>query len=222
MSYNRQILVIGLLCFLLVARAAAQDFTSNLNYAGGFDIYGYQPVPQVNGFDYYFTPGLIDTSLAGKTVEVTGISITVSGQSLGDVANWDLEAFIGPTDSGLPTGQFTQTHVDPVAGYPITSPVYYHINTQETQFTTSYQLPADGTSDISLTDGLHAKLFFWTADNRDCDISFNSSTMSITGVVVPEPTTASTLLIGAAGTLIRRRRKQADKGSGIFDAINNK
>jgi hypothetical protein len=209
-------LTIGLVCFVLVASSAApadeQTFTTNLSYSGGFHIYGYPPVPQVDGFDYYFTPDLLDTSLAGQTVEVTGISITVSGQSLGDVVNWDLEAFIGPTDSGLPTGQFIQTLVDPVAGYPVTSPVYYHLTTQETQFTTSYQFPTDETSDIDLVDGLHTSLFFWTADNRDCDISFDSSTLSITGVIVPEPATGSTLLIVAAAVLMRRRRSGKCRG----------
>jgi hypothetical protein len=196
--------------FLLVIAAApsvgAAPFETNIEFAGGFHIYGHQPVPQTNGFDYYFTPVHIDATLAGKLVRVTEIQLTVVGQNNGSVVNWDLETFVGPSDFGLPQGQFIQTHVDPVAGYLREAPISQRSTVQSVSFSLDYTFPIGSVPLLELNDGLHTQLFFWTADNRNCNVSFDSVMMTIAGDAIPEPTGTSVVVGFTCAAMLRRRR----------------
>ena len=200
-------------CFLAITVGApalvlASPFVTNANYAGGFHIYGHQPVPQTNGFDYYFTPVYLDSALAGKTIRVTDVEVSVTGQNNGSVVNWDLETFIGPETFGLPEGQFIQTLVDPVDGYPRQAPIWKRSTVQEYTFTLHYFFPNGSVPDLTLSDGLRAQLFFWTADNRNCNISFSSGTVTISGDVVPDPASGSGLFLLLSIPLLRNRHRR--------------
>ncbi len=49
-------IAIALVVVTATKTLAATAFNSTFNYPGGFHIYGHEPVPQVDGFDYFFTP----------------------------------------------------------------------------------------------------------------------------------------------------------------------
>src|SRR3989344_665539 len=123
--YHRMIVSVFAITMLLAVEsnsAFATPFEATYVFRGGFDIYGYPPVPQVNGFDYYFTPLALDTSVLGTGVTISSVEVSSFGNNLGSVINWDWEIHLGSAPFGLPEGQFTQTHIDPVLGYNSSAP----------------------------------------------------------------------------------------------------
>jgi hypothetical protein len=178
-------------------------FSKTFVCSGGFHIYyANPPVPPAHGFDYYFTPVSLDTTLAGSTVRITDLTVSMTGTSYGDIVNWDLETYIGNTTFGLPTGQFTDTSVDPVAGYSHCAPVYWHINPKQVSFTQSISAPGGLTGNFTLNEGLRAQMFFWTADIRNCNVTFDNVTLTVGGEIVsqtPEPSGIIALLCGVGG-----------------------
>ena len=211
----------------------ASPFVANFTFDGGCSIHGYPPVPQINGFDYCFTEVGIDSGLIGEGVSISSIEASVFGSNIGDVVNFDWEIYLGPTSFGLPEGQFTQTHVDPVTGYARTAPTIFHsvigerFDTNDYTFSVSHDFDSNVsggspylsavrnvfTSPFDSTDGLYAQMFFWTGDNRNVNIEFGEVTLTVRGSIanpatVPEPGTLALLSIGLAGIgLLRRRRK---------------
>ena len=207
--------------------AVAAPFETTYTFSGGFNIYGYPPVPQVNGFDYYFTPVALNTSLLGTGATISSVEVSSFGHNNGDVINFDWEIFLGPSSFGLPEGQFTQTHVDPVSGYSRTAPTQVQFvigsqaDTQSYQFSGNYNFGTNAitatpylallknasTSPMDLTDGLYAQLFFWTGDNRNVNIQFDDVTLTVRGdiqtpVSVPEPSSLLLLSIGVASSIL--------------------
>jgi len=182
-------------------------FEITYNFSGGFNIYAYPPVPQTDGFDYYFTPVQINTSISGKKVKISSITVSFPAVSMGAVVNWDWEVYIGSTSFGLPTGQFIKTIVDPVNGYIKNAPIkilfaegdYSAPNPTNYTFNATYDFNTgtlSGTptprsltqairSDILLNNGLYAQMFLWTADNRNCYISFGAGTLTVKGEIIP-------------------------------------
>ena len=220
---------IALFSLIVISQASAAAFQSVFHFSGGFDIKGYTPVPQINGFDYYFTPVSLDSLILGQQCTIDSVEVSMFGTNLGNVVNWDLEVNLGPTSFGLPSGQFTQTHVDPVSGYSRTAPTQYHmsfgtpVDSQSYQFDTTYdfqsiqaiaspflgQVKKALTSTYDLSQGLDAQLFFWTADNRNSQFQFGDVTLTVNGTIVPEPATLTLALIAipkrSTGTLIASR-----------------
>ena len=183
--------------------SADSPFEVTLKFAGGFHIYGWPPVPQVDGFDYYFTPVGVDTCVRGQGVSITSVEVESFGTNGGDVVNWDWEIHVGAADFGLPAGQFVKTTVDPVSGYSRIAPTQVlfaignKVDSQSYPFSGSYdfttdtiqaspylaQLKAAFTSPANMLNGLHAQLFFWTADNRNCYIDFGDITLTVRGTI---------------------------------------
>jgi len=208
-----QILIIAFIfsCFIPTVGNCI-PFEVTFKFDGGFHIYGQEPVPQINGFDYYFTPLALDVSLLGNGVTISNINVLAPGTSQGSVINFDWEVYLGPSSFGLPEGQFIATHVDPVSGYVRTAPTqlqfvdgvlfaqgdyifsgnYDFITNTMTATPSLGILKNASTSEMDLPDGLYAQLFFWTADNRNCYISFGEVTLTVRGDIsnpVPEPST---------------------------------
>jgi hypothetical protein len=148
--------------------------------------------------------------LIGKGVTITNIDVSVSGTSIGSVINWDWEVHLGTSPFGLPEGQFDTTHVDPVSGYTRVAPTQLQFVVgappspigSEYTFSGSYDfltgtmtaMPLLGslknasTTEMNLTDGLYAQLFFWTGDNRNCHILFENPTLTVHGKMrIPTP-----------------------------------
>jgi hypothetical protein len=232
--------VVGLALVVgLADRASAVVLTYQWN--DQFYIYGQRPDPHVNGFDYWFSTEKLDSSLAGAVLRIDKIRVTAPGTNLGDVVNFNIEVMLDGIDMTLPEGQFIATHVDPVAGYNFNMPVYYNVEMGwawenfpnhnnyvfdvtrdfESGTTTAYpHYAADiqARSDVTLQDGLHAQLFFWTGDNRNCRLEFPGATLEVTATVLSAPPTAipepGSLLVwsvvGAMGVCVGwwRRRKQ--------------
>jgi len=176
------------------------DFEVTFTLPGG-SIFGYLPVPQVDGFDYYFTPVMLNTAILGDGVTIESVEVSAFGQNNGDVVNFDWEVHIGPTSFGLPEGQFIQTLVDPIGGYARIAPTQFRfvignqVDNQSYQFsgqhdfvsgiTTAnpyYSLVQQAvTSPMNLTDGLYAQIFLWTADNRNSKIDFGQISLTVRG-----------------------------------------
>jgi len=71
------------------------------------------------------------------------------------------------------------------------------------------------TSEVDLPSGLYAQLFFWTADNRNCYISFQDVTLKVRGDIrnpVPEPSTILLVGFGLVGVwgMSRKGRGRRD------------
>jgi hypothetical protein len=186
---------------------ALTDFGPTFNYSvpdgfnAGGNIYGHMPVPQTNGFDYYFTPLKLDTSVLGEGVTVESIEVSAAGTNNGEVVNFDWEVHIGPASFGLPEGQFTKTLTDPVSGYTRTAPTQFRVaignqvDNQNYNFSAShdfatgtttanpyYSVVHDAfTAPMDLADGLYAQVFLWTADNRNSQIDFGDITLTVRG-----------------------------------------
>jgi hypothetical protein len=157
---------------------------STITLEGKFRIYGHEPIPQVNGFDYYFSPVALDPALRGKKIRVSRVEVSVSGKSNGAVVNWDIEIFAGPSSFGLPVGQFVQTRPDPVSAYKRTAPVHTRLSTQKETFITSVSLPLESQRDVILDEGLRAQVFLWTADNRNCNLDISNVSLRFFGQVL--------------------------------------
>jgi hypothetical protein len=197
-------------------------FEATFTFPGG-RIFGHMPVPQTNGFDYYFTPLILDTSILGDGVTIESIDVSAFGQNNGDVINFDWEVHIGPVPFGLPESQFIQTLVDPVSGYARIAPTQFRITIGNQSDTQSYLISgqhnfvtgtttaspyfsvvhAAFTSPVNLTDGLYAQVFLWTADNRNSQIDFGEITLTIRGQISgdPAPNQSPTANAGADQTV---------------------
>jgi hypothetical protein len=208
---NVEILMIALISAPIAPTyAQCAQFEATYIFSGGFHIYGHIPVPQVDGFDYYFTPVAVDSSLLGKGMTISSISVSTPGTSTGEVVNWDWEVFIGNSSFGLPEGQFTATTDDPVDDYVRTAQTQLQFvigsffGSGEYTFSGEYDfltgtmtaypqlgtLKNASTSEMELTEGLYAQLFFWTGDNRNCYIVFDDITLTVRGEIrepSPEP-----------------------------------
>jgi C-terminal processing protease CtpA/Prc len=176
------------------------QFEVTFTFPGG-RIFGHMPVPQSDGFDYYFTPLVLDTSILGDVITIESIDVSAFGQNNGDVVNFDWEVHIGPTPFGLPEGQFIQTLVDPIAGYTRTAPTQFRFAIGNQLDTESYLFSGQHnfvtrtttadpylstvhevfTAPTTLTEGLYAQVFLWTADNRNSQIDFGEITLTVRG-----------------------------------------
>jgi hypothetical protein len=192
----------------VVKRSAVNDndepFEVTYTWDDTFRIYGWLPVPQINGFDYYFTQEKVASSLAGKKVQITSVEISTPGTNLGASVNFDIEINLSGKQVELPEGQFIKTTIDPISGYSrIAETKYYFsigniIDSQNYTFRGTYNfLSATGTAypylgtikvasnpEMNITDGLHAQLFFWTADNNNCQINFSGATLLVRGKII--------------------------------------
>jgi hypothetical protein len=146
---------------------------------------------------------VVDTDVRGRGVRITSVEVFGFGENRGAVVNWDWEVHVGPTPFGFPEGQFIQTHIDPVAGYQRNAPTQFrfvigsradgqsYVFRGHYDFTTGMvsaapylgRLSAAFTSERDYLDGLHAQVFFWTADNRNCNILFDDVTLIIRGTI---------------------------------------
>jgi hypothetical protein len=182
------------------AAIADTDFVTTITFPGGI-IFGHLPVPQVNGFDYYFTPVILDTAILGDGVTIESVEVSAFGQNNGAVVNFDWEVHIGPSSFGLPEGQFLQTVVDPIAGYTRIAPTQFRFvignraDGQSYVFSGQHDFVAGTTtanpylslvqaaftSPMNLIDGLYAQVFLWTADNRNSQIDFSEITLTVRG-----------------------------------------
>jgi hypothetical protein len=146
--------IITATCILFASPvSAAVQFQTTFQFEGGFRVFGHPPVPQNNGFDYYFTPVQLDTHVLGHGVTVTNLSVSVFGENNGDTVNWDLEVFIGPTPFGLPEGQFENTLVDPVSGYDRIAPTQLSLSVGSRADPQSYSFSVEHdftTADVSV------------------------------------------------------------------------
>jgi len=135
-------------------------FTSSFDFVGEFHVYGWVPNPQVYGFDYYFSPVVRDASLIGTTVRIASLTVTVQGHSDDSNIGWNLESYVGSSNFGLPTGQFIQTHIDSVSGYPYprTAPIWWDLVSHKSTFSLQWYPPGDA-PDLDLTNGLYAQIF---------------------------------------------------------------
>jgi hypothetical protein len=188
------------------AAIADSDFVAAFTFPGG-RIFGHLPAPQINGFDYYFTPVMLDTAILGDGVTIESVEITAFGQNNGAVVNFDWEVHIGPMSFGLPEGQFIQTFVDPIAGYARIAPTQFRfvignqLDARSYQFSGQHDFVAGTTtanpylslvqaaftSPMNLTDGLYAQVFLWTADNRNSQIDFSEITLTVRGQMLSVP-----------------------------------
>lgn len=218
---------------LMPIMAQATPFEVDFTFAGRCSIFGHLPVPQVNGFDYCFTEVALDSSVLGDGVTINSLEASVFGDNNGDVINFDWEIYLGASSFGLPEGQFLDTSIDPVTGYTRTASTIFHsvigerFDTNDYTFAVSHNFGTNTssaspylsavrsafTSPIDTTDGLYAQMFFWTADNRNSNITFGDVTLTVRGEIenptsVPEPGTIALLGIGLFAIALARRRKQ--------------
>lgn len=188
------------LIFPLSGTGNATPFEATYTFKGGF-IHGHTPVPQQNGFDYYFSPLELDKSIVGKEAKISSIKVKSFGENNGSAINFDWEIFLGPEPFGLPEGQFIKTLVDPVSGYSRQAPTQFRFvigsqpDTQSYLFSGKYDFSTDTatakpyianvkaafTSPMDLKDGLFAQMFLWTADNRNVDINFHDLKLVVKG-----------------------------------------
>ena len=185
---------------------ADDEFVSTFTFPGG-SIYGYPPVPQTNGFDYYFTDLAIDPTVLGTGIIVDSIEVSAFGQNRGSVVNFDWEVHIGSETFGFPEGQFSQTLVDPILGYSRIAPTQFRFvignrfDTQSYAFSGFHDfntgttnaspylsaVQAAFTAPLNLASGLHAQVFLWTADNRNSRVDFGEITLVVRGRIPAVP-----------------------------------
>jgi hypothetical protein len=215
-------------------RAAAVPVALEFSFPGTFSVFGYLPVPQINGFDYAITPELVDSRLAGQSFTITSIGVTAEAVSLGARVNFDVEVHLSGSGIGLNAGQYTQTHIDPVAGHSRLAESQLLVVVGDLALTGPFGLTVnyDGSADsvsatpalarvkqypvesLVLTDGLHAQLFFWTGDNRNVDIDISNVRLAIQGVAshgFPDPAAVagpgSIVIVGLGISLLTLRRR---------------
>jgi hypothetical protein len=161
---------------------AGERLLSTFTFEGSFHVYGHEPVPQQNGFDYYLSPVTLDSALRGKRVRVSRVEVSVKGKSNGAVVNWDLEVFAGAAGTlGLPSGQFTKTLADPMYAYQPTAPIHTRFTYGEVNYVRSVTIPQAPRRDVSVDDGLRAQVFLWTADNRNCNLTIQTVSVRFFG-----------------------------------------
>jgi len=190
---------------------AGTPFVVRYDWTDNFRIYGHLPVPQVNGFDYYFTPEKVAPLLQGLMVEIHSVEVEAYGNNIGEVICFDWEVHLNDTPIGLPEGQFIEAHVDPIAGYERVAKSQFRFiigcqpDTESYMFRGGYdfrsgsasaepylgQVRVAFTDRLFLRDGLHAQLFLWTADNRNCQIEFEPVSLVVRGEIVTSPPISS-------------------------------
>jgi regulator of protease activity HflC (stomatin/prohibitin superfamily) len=203
---------------------------------GSLSIVGHTPVPQVNGFDYAITAEQIEAGLAAQTFNLRRLTLTADAQSLGTRVNFDVEIHLSGSAIGLPAGQYVNTLVDPVAGYARGAASQLRVVIGDFPFTGDFDLGLgyDAASNsvaaapslnivkqlpqtaLSLSNGLHAQVFLWTADNRNANIVFSNLRLVVEGdasiglpAQVPEPSALLLLGIGLAAIRFTRHRDRA-------------
>lgn len=200
------------LVFPLLGEGNASPFEVTYSFDGGL-IQGHTPVPQRDGFDYFFTPLKVKLkqSIRGKEARISNIKVKSFGENNGSAINFDWEVFLGPAPFGLPEGQFLKTLVDPVTGYSRQASTQFRfvigsqLDTQDYLFSGEYDFLSEtatanpflanvkvaSTVPMDLKDGLYAQMFLWTADNRNVDIHFRDIKLVVQGDIAKRHTKPS-------------------------------
>jgi hypothetical protein len=172
---NRLVVVIAAIASTTVAQAV--PFEADFTFESGCSIFGHQPRPQDNGFDYCFTEVAIDSGVLGEGVSINSLEVSVFGDNNGSVINFDWEIYLGASSFGLPEAQFIETLVDPVSGYTRIAPTIFHavigerFDTNDYTFSVSHDFNTNvssaspylsavrsvSTSPVDTTDGLYAQ-----------------------------------------------------------------
>ena len=218
--------LIGVL-FVIGFPRQIQAMTLQFQWDDTFTIYAHEPDPHIHGFDYWFSPERVISSVAGQLVRVDEIRIVTPATSLGVKALWDLEVHLNGAEINLPEGQFIKTHIDPVADYDSNAETQFNYTMYVLTIEDSYLFdvthnflsgqttiyPPDRghrnatfNPEMIVDDGLHAQLFFWTGENRNCHLSFDGVSMEVDVTIIPEPGTLLLLMIGTIGILLRKFR----------------
>lgn len=234
----RTLIMLALLTTILMPLSAqGVPISVEFNMAGPFSIFGHLPVPQMNGFDYAITAEQTETGLAMQSFHIRSIVLTSEAVSLGSRLNFDVEIHLSGSAIGLISGQYLNTLIDPVNGHTRNADSQFRTVIGDFPFTESFSLGVsyDGITDsatgspalstvkqlpneaLTLTDGLHAQVFLWTADNRNVRADFSNLRLVVEGdasqgfpVPIPEPTTIVLLSSGLAwlgGIALRKRHR---------------
>jgi hypothetical protein len=189
----------------------SESFEVTFNWTDSFQIYGWEPVPQINGFDYYFSTEKINNSFAGHRIKINSIEVSAPGTSLGNVINFGIEVHLNGSDITLPEGQFIQTHIDPLTAYTrnaetqcqfgiggpdgsnsyIFSAAYDYTLGSGSAYPTLNGFGTLSNPEMVIGDGLHAQVYSWTGDNRNCKIVFSGATLKVKGVILDGTTTTT-------------------------------
>jgi hypothetical protein len=185
-----------------VAPGVPEPFTATFPVAGPYHL------NDVNAerFDFAGSPESTDSSLANKHVDITSITVTGTGISNTDFAEFDVEVHLHGTTIGLPTGQKTFSAMNPDTGVTRTAKSQLWVvpfrNTNyngalsanvDMGFKVDFAAPGTTTStpplyrtkstpvtSLDLTDGLHMQLFLWTGSIYT-DALFRNLTVTVKG-----------------------------------------
>jgi hypothetical protein len=213
---RKLILIVGLVWgmagwALLAPVAVADPFTATFNL-GSINARDFR----TGLFNYGFSPLGFDPSVIGQ-VTIDKISVStdavVNGTLTGSTS-FDWELFVGPSPFVFTppetAGQKNGTSVVPETitssaptqfrfaqvGVTETLTGSYDFTTNAFVTNTGNFLKFAGTSPGDFTGGLYAQAFMWT--EAGANLTFNNITMTVSGNVVPEP---SSILLLAAGVL---------------------
>jgi len=150
--------------------------------------------------DYYYAPEQLKTLPAGCTARVDEIELQSSGVNLANRVAWDWEAHLSNSDIPLPEGQLWDSQRDPSAdsGAPVhlalvvgsrEDPKSYAFRAQRNFRTGAlsvypyyYMVKRSRSSPVTIIDGLHAQVAFWTGDPA-VTIHFDTVSMTVRGEV---------------------------------------
>ena len=192
---------------------SSKPFEATFNWNDNFWIYGQEPDPLIYGFDYFISPEKINTSFAGKTINIESVEFQGYGNNLGAIINWDFELHLSNQPIGLPSGQYIASHVWPTEGYSRNAPVivwgvigaqhdtnsynFYggndFINNNFYAYPYLASINVRRNQQLNISNGLYSQFFFWTGDNRNCHLQFNSGVKIIVRGKILEPTTLISL-----------------------------